>query len=218
MKKRTIISLALLVLLTTITLGEKIAIPQFNLKKIIIENNALIKEKDIRKLLAPYYGKNLIFLKNKEIEKALIKNSFIDSFNIKKKYPSTLKIKIFEKKPIAVLLNKKKKFYLSDKVDYIEFNKKYNFKDLPYVFGTKEMFKILYNDLKKEDFPMSSVTKFTLYESKRWDIETKDKKIIKLPVKNYLASLRNFMNIIHKKEFKNYKVFDYRIEDQLILK
>ena len=208
MKKRTIISLALLVLLTTITLGEKIAIPQFNLKKIIIENNALIKEKDIRKLLAPYYGKNLIFLKNKEIEKALIKNSFIDSFNIKKKYPSTLKIKIFEKKPIAVLLNKKKKFYLSDKVDYIEFNKKYNFKDLPYVFGTKEMFKILYNDLKKEDFPMSSVTKFTLYESKRWDIETKDKKIIKLPVKNYLASLRNFMNIIDKKEFKKYKVFD----------
>ena len=84
MKKRTIISLVLLILLTTITLGEKIVIPQFNLKKIIIENNALIKDEDIKKLLAPYYGNNLIFLKNKEIEKALIKNSFIDGFNIKK--------------------------------------------------------------------------------------------------------------------------------------
>lgn len=218
MKKRTIISLVLLILLTTITLGEKIVIPQFNLKKIIIENNALIKDEDIKKLLAPYYGNNLIFLKNKEIEKALIKNSFIDGFNIKKKYPSTLKIKIFEKKPIAVLLNKKKIFYLSDKVDYIEFDKNYDIKDLPYVFGTKEMFKILYNDLKKEDFPISSVKKFTLYESKRWDIETIDKKTIKLPAKNYLASLRNFMNIMHKKEFKKYKVFDYRIKDQLILK
>ena len=89
---------------------------------------------------------------------------------------------------------------------------------MPYVFGTKEMFKILYNDLKKEDFPISSVKKFTLYESKRWDIETIDKKTIKLPAKNYLASLRNFMNIMHKKEFKKYKVFDYRIKDQLILK
>ena len=129
-----------------------------------------------------------------------------------------MKIKIFEKKPIAVLLNKKKIFYLSDKVDYIEFDKNYDIKDLPYVFGTKEMFKILYNDLKKEDFPISSVKKFTLYESKRWDIETIDKKTIKLPAKNYLASLRNFMNIMHKKEFKKYKVFDYRIKDQLILK
>ena len=36
-----------------------------------------------------------------------MKISFIDSFNIKKIYPNTLKIEIFEKKPIAILINKK---------------------------------------------------------------------------------------------------------------
>ena len=86
------------------------------------------------------------------------------------------------------------------------------------MFGTKEMFKILYNDLKKEDFPISSVKKFTFMSQKDGILKTIDKKTIKLPAKNYLASLRNFMNIMHKKEFKKYKFFDYRIKDQLILK
>ena len=45
---------------------------------------------------------------NKEIQKALTQNSFIDGFKIKKKYPNTLKIQIFEKKPIAILFIKKK--------------------------------------------------------------------------------------------------------------
>ena len=49
-----------------------------------------------------------------------MKNSFIESYNIKKKYPNSLNIKIFEKKPIAILQDKKKKFYLSEKIDLIE--------------------------------------------------------------------------------------------------
>ena len=36
-----------------------------------------------------------------------MQNDFIESFQMKKKYPNTLKIKINEKKPIAILINKK---------------------------------------------------------------------------------------------------------------
>ena len=99
MKKRIVIGLGLLILLTTITSQQKIVISKFNLKEINIENNILTKKKDIKKLLFPIYNKNLIFLENLEIEKALMQNSFIESFEIKKKYPNTLTIKIFEKKP-----------------------------------------------------------------------------------------------------------------------
>ena len=45
-----------------------------------------------------------------------------------------------------------------------------------------------------------------------------DNKVIKLPVTNYTSSLKNYLNLKEKKEFKNYKVFDYRIRNQLILK
>ena len=218
MKKRLVIVIALLILLTTITLHPKITVSKFNLKKINIENNFLLSKKDIKKLLIPIYDTNLIILRNKEIENLLTKNSLIESFNIKKKYPDTLKIKIFEKKPIAILQNKKKKYFLSEKIDLIEFSNAKKYKELPFVFGEKKKFKIFYNDLKEINFPFKIIKKYTLYDSNRWDIETINQKVIKLPSNNYVKSLQNYLDLKTKKNFENYKVFDYRIENQLILK
>ena len=110
MKKRIIIAASLFIILSTVTSQQQIIISKFKIKEITIENISLIKEKDLKKLLVPIYGKNLLFLNNDEIKKELMQNNLIDSFNIKKKYPNTLKIKIFEKKPIAILFNQKKNF------------------------------------------------------------------------------------------------------------
>ena len=218
MKKQLVIAFILFTLLTTITFKEKIIISQLNIKEIIVENNSLVKKKDVKKLLISIYNKNIIFLNNKEIEKALTQNSFIETFDVKKKYPQTLKIRIFEKKPIAILLNKKKKFYLSDKIELIEFENIKKYQDLPYVFGNRDDFKIFYNDLKKINFPFDLISKYTLYESKRWDLETTDKIVIKLDSKNYLKNIKNYLDTRNKQNFKKYKIFDYRINNQLILK
>ena len=218
MKKRLVIAITLLILLTTINLHPKITISKFNLKKINIENNFLLSKKDIKKLLIPIYDTNLIILRNKEIENLLTKNSLIESFNIKKKYPNALKIKIFEKKPIAILQNKKKKFYLSEKIDLIEFKDLPDYQNLPYVFGNKDEFEIFYNNLIKINFPFNQIKKYTLYETNRWDLLTKNNNMIKLPSKNYMESLKNYLNLQNKNDFKKYKIFDYRINNQLILK
>ena len=58
-----------------------------------------------------------------------------------KKYPSTLKIKIYEKKPIAIIFKKKEKFYLSEKIELISFKKIEKYKELPYIFGNEKNFK-----------------------------------------------------------------------------
>tara|TARA_A100001015_G_scaffold50156_1_gene55304 strand:+ start:831 stop:1487 length:657 start_codon:yes stop_codon:yes gene_type:complete len=218
MKKRLVIALSLLILLTTYNSQHNFVISKFNLKTIVIKNNLLLKDKDIKDLLIPFYNKNLIFLENNEVKKALMQNSFIESFNIKKKYPSTLNVKIFEKKPIAVLLNKKNKFFLSEKLDLIEFKNLPNYKTLPYILGNKDDFKIFYNNLKKINFPLDIVQKYTFYEINRWDLETKNNQVIKLPSKNYTKSLENFLNLKSKNDFEKYKLFDYRISNQLILK
>ena len=217
MKKRIVIGLGLLILLTTITSQQKIVISKFNLKEINIKNNILTKKKDIKKLLFPIYNKNLIFLKNLEIEKALMQNSFIESFEIKKKYPNTLTIKIFEKKPIAILQYNKNKFYLSEKIELIKFENLSNYQNLPYVIGSKEDFEIFYNSLNKINFPLDQIKKYTLYESKRWDLETVNNKLIRLPAKDYIKSIKNYLNLINNNDFKKYKLFDYRINNQLIL-
>ena len=42
-------------------------------------------------------------------------------------------------------------------------------------------------------------------------------KLIKLPVEDYLHSLKNYMKSANDNSFNNYKIYDYRIKDQLIL-
>ena len=85
MKKRAVIAVTLLILLSTIIPQLKIQLIKFNIKKINIENNFLIKKKDLENSLEPLINKNLLLLKNNEIEQLLEKNSLIKSFKIKKK-------------------------------------------------------------------------------------------------------------------------------------
>tara|TARA_B100001248_G_scaffold257720_1_gene240715 strand:+ start:581 stop:1237 length:657 start_codon:yes stop_codon:yes gene_type:complete len=218
MKKRLVFALSLLVLLTTINSKQRFFTSQFDLRTIEIENNLLLTDQDIKNLLVPFYNKNLIFLDKNEVKKALMQNSLIESFNIKKKYPSTIKVKIFEKKPIAVLFSKKNKFYLSEKIDLIEFRNLPNYQTLPYVLGNKDDFRVFYNNLKKINFPLDIITKYTFYETNRWDLETKNNQVIKLPAKYYIKSLKNFIKLKNKNGFEKYELFDYRISNQLILK
>ena len=218
MKVHFIIGVALLILLTTITINQKIIITKFNIKEIILVNSISLKEKDVKKSLSVIYNKNLLFLKNKEIEEILVQFTSIESFYLDKKYPNTLKITIKEKKPIAILINNKKKFYISERLDQFEFNDKNFNQNLPIIFGNKDDFKIFYKNLIKIDFPVNLIIKYMLYESNRWDLETIDNKTIKLSSKNYVKNLKNYLNIKKKNNFKKFKVFDYRINDQLILK
>ena len=218
MKKRLVLSLLLLLFLTTITLNQKIIITKFNIKEINIENNILLNSEEVKKLLIPIYETNLFFLKYEEVEKALMKSSLVGSFEIRKKYPNSLEIKIFEKTPIAIIFHKKKKYFLSENIELIKFEElKYN-KSLPFVLGKRDKFESFYNRLKINNFPVDIIKKYTFFETNRWDIETYDNKIIKLPPVNYINSLEKYLSLKNDSSVRKYKVFDFRIEKQLILK
>ena len=202
MRSQIVISILLIIFLSTITFKEKKVITKFNLEKVIIENNSIINKGELKELLFPIYGKNLLKLKSIEIKRLLSQNNFIESFDTKKIYPNTLKIKIYEKKPIAILIDKKNKYLLSEKIDLIQFEKIKNFQDLPYVKGNQKEFKIFYTNLKKINFPFEIVKEYILFDTNRWDIETINGKIIKLPSKNYINRLKNYLNLRSKTNFK----------------
>jgi len=218
MKKRAIIAISLLLLLTTITSQQTIIITKLKLKQINIENNILVAEDELKKLLAPIYERNLIFLSYIEIERILMQNSFIESFEIKKIYPTTLKVKVFEKKPIAIIQDKKNKYLYSDNNELIIYDGSKEFDNLPLVFGKKKDFEIFFKNLKKIDFPLNQIKTYYFFEAKRWDLETKKGQIIKLPITNYSESLINFLKLKNQHNFEKYKIFDYRIKNQVILK
>ena len=100
----------------------------------------------------------------------------------------------------------------------IKFRNLQNYDDLPYVFGNENNFKIFYENLKEINFPLSIIKKYTFFGSNRWDIETVDEKLIKLPTNNYSNSLENYLKMRKKNNFSKYKIFDYRVNNQIILK
>ena len=218
MKKSFFALIILFIFLTTYTPKfDFIISSDFSIQKIEIEGNSIINSDKIIQKLNFLYRENLFFLNLKDIEKKLKNETFIESFSLKKIYPNILKIIIVEKKPIVVLQNKKKKFYISDKGDFIDFQDIDRYRDLPTVFGNGKFFYSLYQDLQNIKFPLETIKSFYFFESGRWDLGMYDDKMIKLPTQDYLLSLKNYMESRNNTNFNNYRIFDYRIKDQLIL-
>jgi len=219
MKNRFLIALVLLVLLSTYSSKEIFKSKLiFKVQEILVENNKYIETNEIKKELSFLLNSNLFLLKNKDISENLKDDTFIESFEIKRIYPNKLKIKIYEKKPIAILQNKKKKYYFTNKNELVTYRNLVEFQNLPVVFGDRDNFKNFYNNLKKIRYPVNSIKSLYYFESQRWDLLTKKNKLVKLPNKNYMKSLVNFLSIKDRDNFAKYKTFDYRINDQLILK
>ena len=219
MKRRLSIGLILLLFLSTYNIQDNYKISsQFTIKKIIIENNDILDKATIKKELAFLYDDNLFFLKLNKVKINLDNIDFIKSFEVKKIYPNKIKIKIFEKKPIAVIQNKKERKYYTEDGDIIKFVNLKDFDNLPLVFGDYENFRVFQKSLKNINFPFDQIKKFYFFESKRWDLVTNRNQTIKLPINNYEKSLKNFITLKEQANFEKYKTFDYRITDQLILK
>ena len=136
MKKSFFGLIIIFILLTTYTPKFKFIMnSNLYIKKIEVENNSIIEANEIKKKLSFLYEESLFFLNIKDIRENLKNETFIESFSIKKIYPNTLKLMIVEKKPVAILQNKKKKFYISDKGNLINFIEIKLYDNLPMVFG-----------------------------------------------------------------------------------
>mgnify|MGYP001230510399 CR=1 FL=1 len=189
----------------------------FPIKNIKIENNKALNSEKLIDELEIIKGKNLLFVDKSEINRALNKFDFISGFQVKKIYPSTLKILIFEKKPVALYFKGKNKFYISEKGDLVKYLELDNYRELPLLFGEKKNFNKFFKELKNVGFPIRDIKSFHYFEAGRWDIALKNKRLIKLPEHNYKDMLENFILIKDDKSFDKYKIFDYRVKDQLIL-
>ena len=218
MKNRFIIGATLTILFTTFISENISTIKKLKINKIRFENNKIVNNEELIKDLSFLYNKNIIFLNTLEIKKKLKKNSFIESLQVKKVYPNKLVIKIFEKQPIAIIFHENKKFFLGKKFELIKYKKISKYENLAVINGDEKSFKKLFINLKKTKFPTDLVKEYELLKSGRWNIELIDGKLIKLPINNYKQSLINFLTIKSNSNFEKYKIFDYRLNNQLILK
>ena len=64
---------------------------------------------------------------------------------------------------------------------------------------------------------MFEIKNLYFFKSGRWDIETNDNMIIKLPKKNLGASLNLASDVINNNKIKNIKILDLRQDKQVII-
>ena len=218
MKKYFVGLIIIFIFLTTFTpKHNKNAFFDLTIDKIVVENNIIIQKDEILDKLNFLYKENLFFLNTKKIEKNLKEIEFVQSYKIKKIYPNILKIDITETKLLAVLHNKKKKYYISNNGKVVNYKNLPIYESLPTVFGNGKNFYNFYKEIKSIGFPLEKIKSYYFFESERWDLLLDDGKIIKLPVSNYKVSLKNLIIFMKNKNYQDYNIFDYRIKHQLIL-
>ena len=199
------------------TYNPKVEIELFPIKKIEVSTGKNISKKEITKELSILYETNLMDLNIEKINSLLISYELIENASLKKVYPDKIIIEIKEREIIAIVNNNKDKFFISRDNKLLKFNNDIVNDKLPNVFGDYKKFVKFYEDLGFLNFNLNNIKAYYYFEVDRWDILTKNKKLIKLPTLDYEKSITNYLNLDNNL-IKNHSVFDYRIKDQLILK
>ena len=226
MKKfyRTTLLLILLIFLSTfnpieLNLISKKSDTLFKIKNIEIKNNLLIDKSELKKKLYNIYKKNIFFIREKDIEGAIGGVDFLEKVEVKKKYPNTIIIKVFETKPVAIIFKNKVKYLLDSSSNLISFEDSANFNALPSVFGedAEKNFISFLNQLRKNNFPTEKINNFYYFQIGRWDIQFLNNKIIKFPYNNIDEVIIKAIELLNREDFKNYNIIDLRVDGKIIV-
>jgi len=161
--------------------------------------------------------KSIFHINKNEISKIINSNNLVEKYEITKKYPHSLDIKITKTNFLAKI-NSNGRIYLvgsNGKLSDVKFSDK----ELPYIFGKPEINEFLkfIDIIYQSKFSLNEIENLYFFPSKRWDLELKNKTILKLSKDLTQFSLNEVFEILNDKNFHNIKVVDARIKNQIIL-
>ncbi len=192
----------------------------FAIKNIIIKNNNKIQEDEIISKLSEIYEKNIFLIKTKDLKKPLESVFFLDNIEVKKRYPNTLILKIYETVPVAILLKNKEYFLLDSSSKLIPIKKNIIDYEYPHIFGeaSEKHFLSFFKLLKENNFPIKRIKNYYYFQIGRWDIKLENNLLIKFPYNKNNIAIKKSIELLNRDDFNNYEVIDLRINDRIIVK
>ena len=191
----------------------------FKIQNIEVINNYLIDENEIIEKLNQIYKKNILFVSRNDIERPLKSIVFLESIEVKKKYPSTIIITVYESKPVAILFKKNSKYLLDSSTNLIPFNENMLFDDLPSLFGEKaeQNFINFFSELENNNFPTKRIKNFYYFQIGRWNLQLLNNQIIKFPANKIVKAIQQSIELLGHKNFGNYNIIDLRIHGRIVV-
>jgi cell division protein FtsQ len=159
--------------------------------------------------------KNIFFLNKENVNKILSQYNLVESFSVKKIYPSKIIIDIKQTNFVAKISGTNSFLVGSNgKLIKNESTKK----PIPFLFGEFDSVKFLQfkEIIKNSKFKFSDFKSIIFYRYNRWDVLTVDNILIRLPEKNLSESLIIAHEIITDKQFKDIRVVDLRVVNHII--
>ena len=144
-------------------------------------------------------------------------NSLIESYEVFKKYPSSININIKKTKFLAKINDNGKIFLIGSNEKLTLAEKSY--KDLPFIFGNPNISEFLKfkQIIDNSKFSYNQIESLYFFPSKRWDLKLKENILLKLPNNFSNKMLNSFYEFLEEYDVKNFTVIDTRIENQIIL-
>ena len=177
-----------------------------------------IKDKSILlKKIKDFNLGNIFLINRNNLIKEIELNSLVEKYFIFKRYPFSIEINIKKTKFLAKINENGKIFYLGSngKLTKNDFSNN----QLPFIFGNPDV--IEFFNIKKiidqSKISYEEIKNLYFFSSKRWDFELKDNTIIKLPNENTKLALKLALEFLHNNEFKDNRIIDARIKNQIIL-
>ena len=182
-----------------------------------IIDKSKFNENKIIQDLSVLKNENLFLLKKKKFLNIINLNPTVENSFIFKNYPSNMYVNIKRTKFLAITKKDGKNFYLGSNGNLIRIKEKK--KQLPFIYGNIKVtdFLKLKTIIDHSDFDYNDIKNFYYFKSRRWDIETKNGLIIKLPSKNLKIAFETLLNILQSKEFVSINKIDLRQTKQVIL-
>ncbi len=226
MKKlyKIILLLTILIFLTTyspnkVTFFNKNNNFFFKIQNIEITNNNKINKTDIINKLNHIYNKNILFISNNDILESLKTVNYLGKIEVKKKYPDTIVIRIYETKPVGILFKNNTKYIIDTVSNLITFNDNLVNNNFPNIFGkdAERDFINFFEQLKNNKFPRKEVKNYYYFQVDRWDVKLTNNQIIKFPSKKRKEAIQQSVKLLNHEDFEDYKVIDLRIHGKIVV-
>ncbi len=161
--------------------------------------------------------KNIFFLNGNEISKIISSNNLVENYEIFKKYPYALDIKIERTEFLAKINNNGKIFLIGTNGKLSDV--KISDKELPFIFGKPRIDEFIKftNIIDQSKLSFNQVKNLYFFPSKRWDLELKNNVILKLSKDHTKLSLDQAFEILNDNNLNDIKVVDARIKNQIVL-
>ena len=183
----------------------------FKIKNILISGTHNLSQDYLKNIINTQNHINILNVNLQSIYNKIIQNSWVEETYVERILPDTIKIKVLEKKPIAIWQNQKGNKLITVNGDVISHANVNKFKNsFPIIKGekSKENISTILKILETNKNFAKNIWSLTFINQRRWDLHFNQGLIVRLPSKDVIKAWQKIIKLQ-----TNYNILNLRLTE-----